>query len=140
MDPKKYLISILAFALVMTGFWYMILDVGGEYGVTISDDYNDTYSELSAIQEDTRDLTTDIRDDVRDTEAEEDDQYGGSLIKGAFNSLRMIWNSFTSVNTILETLQEKLGIPEFWILGFMSMIILGISFAIIYAVLRWSPG
>lgn len=136
MELSKYLIAIIVFGVVVTTFWYAMVDTGETYGVTVSDEYANTYGNISATMEDSRGDVRDIRDDIRSTEADEDDQYGGSLIKGAYNSLRLIWNSFTSVNVITEQVQEKLGIPDYFILALIAIIIIAICFAIISAVFK----
>ena len=136
MELIKYLIAIIIFGVVVTTFWYAMVDTGETYGVEVSQEYQNTYGNISATMEDSRADVRDIRDDIRSTEADEDDQYGGSLIKGAYNSLRLIWNSFTSVNVITEQVQEKLGIPDYFILALIAIIIISISFAIISAVFK----
>jgi cell division protein FtsX len=136
MELKNYLISIIVFGIVVTAFWYSFVDVGDKYGVTVGNDYTNIYGNISDTMEDTRGNARDIRDDIRSTEADQDDQFGGSLIKGAYNSLRLVWNSFTSVNTITEQIQSKIGIPDYFILGFLAIVIILISFAVISAVFK----
>lgn len=136
MRLQDYLIGVLVFGLVVTGFWYSYVDLGDTYNVTVDAEYANAYGNISGTMEDTRTDVRDIRDDIRSTEPDEDDQYGGSLIKGAFNSLRLIWNSFTSVNLIAETVQERVGIPDYFILALISIIIIVISFAVISAVFK----
>lgn len=136
MELKDYLIALILFGVCVTAFWYAYVDVGNNYGVTVSQEYVNTYSNISSTMDETRDDVSDIRDDIRNKEADEDDQYGGSLVKGAFNSLRLVWNSFTSVNLIVEQIQEKLGIPDYFMTALVSIIIILISFAIISALFK----
>jgi len=136
MELKNFLIALLVFGLVITAFWYAFVDAGDKYGVSISAEYENTYRNISETMSAERDNVRDIRDDVRSTEAEQDDDYGGSLIKGVFNSLRLIWNSFTSLNSMTEQVQEKMGIPDWIVLTFIAIVIVLISFAIISAVFK----
>ena len=112
MRLQDYIIAILVFGMVVTGFWYSYVDLGETYNVTPDEEFANAYRNISNTMEETRDDARDIREDIRSTEADQDDQYGGSLIKGAFNSLRLVWNSFTSINTITEVIQEKIGIED----------------------------
>lgn len=132
---KDYLIAILVFAVVITGFWSVIVDTTETYNVTVTSEYNETYTTISDTMADTRSDFDSMRDSIRTSEAGSDeDQYGGSLLKGAFNSLRLVWNSFTSVNVIVEQTAEKIGIPGYMVLAFLAIVIIAVSLAIIGAV------
>ncbi|MBA7494363.1 hypothetical protein ES702_04938 [subsurface metagenome] len=138
MQLKDYLIALIVFGVVVTAFWYSFVDLGNTYNVNVSSEYANAYRNISNTMEETRGDATDIRDDIRSSEAAstEQDQYGGTIIKGAFNSLRLVWNSFTSVNVIVEQVQDRLGIPNYLILALTAIIIILISFAIISAVFK----
>lgn len=136
MELKHYLIAILVFGVIITGLYSVMGDLQANYGFSIDSDYEEVYSNITETMADTRDNAADIRDDVRSTDVDEDDQYGGSLIKGAFNSLRLIWNSWDAVKTTTEKVQEEIGIPDYMVLAFTTIIIILISFAIISAVFK----
>jgi hypothetical protein len=136
MEIKHYLIAVLVFGVVITGFWSVLGDAQSTYGVEVDDEFAAVYGNISDTMAEVRDDSRDIRDDIRSSEAEETDQFGGSLIKGAFNSLRLIWNSWDSVVVTIEKVQEEMGIPDYFVLAFMTIIVILISFAIISAVFK----
>lgn len=136
MELKDYLIALIVFGVVVTTFWLSFTDLGDNYGVSVGGEYANAYSNISNTMDDMRGNARDIRDDIRSSEADEDDQFGGSLIKGAYNSLRLVWNSFTSLNVMVEQIQDRIGIPDYIILSLVAVVIIAISFAIISAVFK----
>jgi len=140
MDIKNYLIGIILFGLVITGLFNVLNDSKNSYGFEIDDEYDAVYrnitNEMNNVRNTADDITTDDYLAVRAVDAEQTDDFGGSLIKGAFNSLRLIWNSFGNVKNIIQVTSAQLGIPAFIFGSFLSIIIISISFAIIYALLK----
>jgi len=136
MDIKNYLIGIILFGLVITGLFNVLNDSKNSYGFEIDDEYDAVYRNITNEMNNVRNTADDITTDVRAVDAEQTDDFGGSLIKGAFNSLRLIWNSFGNVKNIIQVTSAQLGIPAFIFGSFLSIIIISISFAIIYALLK----
>lgn len=137
MLPSEYLTGIVIFALVISGGIWMISSLRDADSSFVDDTKYAQFNQTFNKYEDVRTEVSDLEDSI--TEADTDFGVFGvlnSLISTAWNSLKLIFSSFSFMNAVFGGLYSFLGIPAFVGNLIITLVSVALVFAIFAAILQ----
>lgn len=137
MLPSTYITGIIIFTLIIVCGVWMINSMRQVDDSFIDDEkystFNQTFNKYSEVQQET--------DDLKETITDADTDFGAfgvlnSLISTSWNSLKLLFTSFSFMNAVFSGLYTFFGIPAFVGNLIISLIIIVLVFAIFSAILQ----
>lgn len=135
MKPDKFIIGIAVISLFVLGGSFIFGDAIDQYDLsTTTEDagFSSIYDNINS----TYDIANDMRDDTFGAETQGTDQSWESLIKGAYSAVRLISNSFTLVNDMLNAVALWVGVPQFIVDITIIIILVAVVFSLIYMIFK----
>ena len=134
--PSNYVFGILIFTLICVGGVSIMASLYS-YDATLHDPLIDKFNNSVNKLTDVQSAVGDIQGNIEGTE---NDPKGfgilDNLISGAWNTLRLFFNSFGFMNDALKTMTTLFGVPA-WISGLViSIIVAALAFAIYSAIFQ----
>jgi len=121
----------------VTAFVMVYMDVATTYGVEVNQNYS-AYNQTDNLYS----LSKDVREKVDSNSAgnvdDTTEDKSGNLIIGAFNSIQLVWNSWSTVNTMATETQDSLKIPPIIYTSFVAILFLFLGFAIIRGIFKFN--
>jgi len=109
-----------------SGIWF------DTYSITPSTEYNSTYNQINGTLERIENLTREASDPILSQGEQTGLNVINSLIKGAFNSILIVKEVFTSSVALMGAILATLQVPA-WVIGVLiTFILLGIVFSLIF--------
>lgn len=134
MKPSKYLMGMVLMGMVISGFAAMY-SVAFTNHQTENTDFNSTFNQLNTIQEEFEELNSIVQ--LESTEVGQDSAIT-AVAKGANSALLLLLTPFSFLTSIFDGLENTFGIPVWFTAGLLTLISIGILFAVITAVFRTS--
>jgi len=127
----QFLIGFLVFSLIITMGVSFIGSINEDYGLTMStSEFNKTYTQINKTLE----ITDSIRSKTIDADISESESWE-SMGKGAYSSVRLLANTFSTVNAITNDIAKVMGIPQYIVSIGISALLISLLFAIIFLVM-----
>lgn len=136
--PRTYVIGILLFGIIITGFVSLFSQVGddlrGDESEISVEQFNKTFNQLDNAKESTENLKNKLTGDDKDWGI-----WGvlNALIGSAWETLKILFTSFSFMNVAFYGL-AMFGIPSWFISGIIAIITTILVFAVISAILKWN--
>ncbi len=143
MALDKYLIGLVVVAVVIIS------------GIMIITDLDNNYSEVDITNKSAlRSLNTSAQDTLTGLDTLAQDQKDATffsslasgldildaMLKGTFQAIRFVKDSFSLVDNLVEIAAKEIGIPPIFIGAAMTVIILFVTFASIAMIIRFRSG
>jgi len=138
--PRHYIIGIIMFVFFILGVISLITEfdnADANFMDSNDDDdfvkFNRTFNKLDDINE----SVNNIKDNVIDADVDEG-TFGvlNSLINSAWNTLKLLFNSLSFMNSVFEGLSEIFGIPSWVSTLLILLVVVVIAFAIYSALFQ----
>jgi hypothetical protein len=132
----KHLISIVLVSFTITGLAVFYAEIADNYDV--ESDYNYTqYDQLLNLKSD----ATTVEEEIRGTGGGgglESQNKQDTIMQGAFNSINLVWNSWSSVSAMATYTMNSLQIPRPVFTVFSIIFLLVVSFGVIRGIMRFN--
>ena len=130
--PRDVIISFSAFLLVVATMTWVVAAIASNNPASIDSEdlatFNNTFNKLSVYDTQTAELQSNVKDVVAS-----EGIFGAlnSLINQAWDALRLLFSSFSFINTAIAGLANVFGIPDFVIVIGSAVIILLFVFGVL---------
>lgn len=122
---------IIVFSMVIAGLSTFLADLNHEYGLGVDTSWNETYNQLDQVSG----VTEDIRNATEGSEITTADAFE-TISEGGMGAMKLVFNSFSLMDTIMTDLMREIGLPPWLYQGFLAILIVIVSFLIISAIFR----
>jgi len=119
-------IALLLISLISVGTVTFLLNYGDFYGVEVPEEYQDSYNNYNQIQEDYSQAEQDLREG--DVDAGND---GLGFLKSTYTALKQLGNIGSYANSALNDVAKFLHIPNYFIVGFFTLLAILITASIL---------
>lgn len=138
--PKSYIIGIVMFVFFILGGVYILNEVRNEDTTFINSNELDDYNKFNQTFNKLDDINDSVRGIQRNIENAQSDfgLFGvlNSLINSAWNTLKLLFESFGFMDSVFDGLGSIFGVPE-WVSTLLLLIpIIIIAFAIFRAIFK----
>jgi hypothetical protein len=132
----KILLGMLLFSsMVVSGMiFYGGVINSYDLNTTVEDaGFTDVYNISKKIYDD----TTIIKNETIRADVEGSDQSIDSIVKGGYKAVKLVPDSISLINKIVNSIVKEIGIPTEFLLFFMSAVMITIIFAVIYLIFKF---
>lgn len=133
MDFKNTFFAIVLVGILVSAVGIIVNDWGVEYGSDITSDFG-SYNKIGDVEN----YITNYSGRISPQSGEASSTAEDITYKGVFGILAGIFQPFRLVYSMIDTLFERFGIPDYIKIGIISMIIASIIFTIIAIIFRLS--
>ncbi len=141
MKLDKLFISFIIFLMFTTGGILVYGNMISNYGInTTTSAFTGSRTNISLNETlDTKilDLTKAMKDSTFDIDVKGEDQSWTSLVKGSYGTLRLIPDIFRIIGELMEVIANEVGVPPFFFNTAMTLLMVAITFSIIFLVFRF---
>ena len=132
MEIKNALFSIVAMSMMIIAIGVIIGDWNNQYDSGLTYDLESDYNKLSSISGTAEEQEGRIT--VSSASSSESGDFEGTSIRAAFGILNTIYTPFQVVfgnGGMLDAVTERFGIPDYIRQGFVTIMVFGLTFALI---------
>lgn len=130
MKAEYFLIGIVLIGLVSIGFLSFMGALTSQYGVTIDPRYNSTYAVYNAL-DNMNNVSLEMESKINNGTHISGTDAVGSIMTSVMGTAKLLFNSLSAFKSMLYSTIELLGLPGYYFIGIMTIIIILIIFSII---------
>jgi hypothetical protein len=131
---KTSLFAIVSFSIIIIAIGVIGSEWSNNYGSGLNYDLSE-YQALNELSEESQLQRGKIT--PNDPEPGSGD-FEGKIFRGGYGILGSIFQPFNSVFNMLESIEDRFGLPSYIVEGILTMIFFGIIFALISVIFRLS--
>ena len=135
MQIRDLLIGLVLFSFIIIGMTTFLGELASNYNTQLEGNYTQTYSRINAISNTTA-IAYDIQEKVEQGEGVSVVESLAVLSSAAFAALKIPFQAIGIIISILNEISKHLGLPSWFLTGFITIIVITITFMILSAILR----
>jgi len=133
MKISNFIIALVLVAMVATTFTMTVLDLSGKYGTTYDEDELAVFGNATELHE--------LAEDLEDKTVDQNVESGiidivGAYIGRALDALKLSMTSFGVFENMATKAADKLGLPAYFLTGFITIMLVIIIFIIVSAMIK----
>lgn len=139
MELDKFLIGIIALSMIALGIGGFYSSLANNYGVTIEEKYQSNFDRFNA----SLDLSEEIVEDVKTGSVEEgsNDWDIGKTVRSALNVVKVVFiQGIPTAFGVITNVAGFIPLPDFMIKGLQAMLLISVTFALVYLYFRYKNG
>jgi hypothetical protein len=128
--PSTIIFVILIFALVISIFSVGLYDTADQYGVAVDGNYSDYFTKVNSTFESLDAVSGEMQNETASTENPSEE--GGITMTGSIvKAIKLPFQALGLVPTLLTSTADVLGIPNWIVYVFITIITLAVTVAVV---------
>lgn len=142
MELDKILIGIVLISICSIGIGSLFVDLANRYDISTTPEYMTQFNRLNETYALTQDLSNDIKGASVEAGADASSDWDiGATVKAGLNAVKVVF--VQGIPTIFATITgigETLPLPEYIIRGIQAIMLISVTFALVYLYFRYKNG